>query len=110
MIRGSRIARLSSLTRSDTIGRTGWQDQGRRYHQWFGHGTAGNDLLAGRPFTQADLVAQAVAEMPRFLPPSMRNAYNLEAGQRFNGDLTDAIQVRAASAGLDPAGFRKHLA
>ena len=54
-----------------------WEDQGRQYHMWFGHGTAGNKATKAAP---ASVVGQSTAD--RVVAPAYGALASLPAARR----------------------------
>ena len=85
-----------------------WEDQGRQFHQWFGHGTSGTEPSgdAPRAMTITDAAAAVAAKVEALLPETRRQAYGAYLASRGVGELKTAIPIWSAASHLDAATFR----
>ena len=91
-----------------------WEDQGRQYHMWFGHGTAGDKATKAAP---ASVVGQSMAG--RVLALAYGALASLPAAQRgraetqyHNGTLPrlkDALAAWLRATALNQAAFASRL-
>ena len=82
-----------------------WEDQGRQFHQWFGHGTAGGSGTAAPVDAAGVIGAGAVAA----LGPVRGAALSRVLAEGGAEDLATALPIWTGSAGLAPGQFRALL-
>ena len=93
----------------------GWQDQGRQYHMWFGHGTAADKSAKTTP--DASVVGQSTADRVLALAygalASLPTAHRRQAKAQYdNGTLPrlkEAMTAWLRSTKLDQATFASRL-
>lgn len=81
-----------------------WEDQGRQYHQWFGHGTA-SGIGATASADMAGAIGTAATEAMGVRGGVLAHVL-AEGGMK---DLRDALPVWTASSSLPPERFRALL-
>jgi len=93
----------------------GWEDQGRQYHMWFGHGTAGN--IGTKAASGSSVVGQSTAD--RVLALAYGALASLPAAQRRQAEaqyqngtlprLKEAMTAWLRATALDQATFAARL-
>ncbi len=82
-----------------------WQDQGRQYHQWFGHGTAAD---GGSPEAKDTAVKIAYSALGS-LPPPVRTAYEGWINRGGLQQLAAVLPAWVAGSSLPEAEFHRSI-
>jgi len=92
-----------------------WEDQGRQYHMWFGHGTAGNKATQAAP--GSSVVGQSTAD--RVLALAYGALASLPAARRKQAEaqysngtllrLKEAMTAWLSATALNKAAFASRL-